>query len=99
MPPLSGIRVLDFSELAPGPYMTQCLHDMGAEVIKIERPNGDMARTLQPGGFAALNHGKHSRFLDPKDPDACREAVALAREVDVLVEGFQPRVLAKFGLS
>ena len=48
--PLGGARVLDFSELAPGPFLTQCLLELGAEVTKIERPpHGDSARTLQPG--------------------------------------------------
>ena len=60
--PLSGLRVLDLTELLPGPYATQQLAEMGAEVIKVERPAGDAARAMFPGLFAAVNRGKKSIF-------------------------------------
>jgi CoA:oxalate CoA-transferase len=98
--PLSGVRVLDFSELAPGPFMTQCLLEMGAQVLKIERPpHGDGARLMQPGGFTVLNHGKTSRFADLKDPAQRDEILEQAAHADIVVEGFRPGVMTRLGLG
>ncbi|WP_322046540.1 CaiB/BaiF CoA-transferase family protein [Paraburkholderia sp. J67] len=98
--PLSGVSVLDFSELAPGPFMTQCLREMGADVLKIERPpHGDGARRMQPGGFAVLNHGKHSRFVDLKDAAQLSDVRDLAARADIVVEGFRPGVMERLGLG
>lgn len=98
--PLSGVRVADFSELAPGPFMTQCLVDMGAEVIKYERPpHGDAARHMQPGGFLALNQGKDSRFVNLKDPAERAAVLEVVARADILVEGFRPGVMARLGLG
>lgn len=97
--PLAGVSVLDFSELAPGPFMTQCLAEMGASVTKIERPQGDQARTLQPGGFKVLNVGKTSKRVDLKDAAAAEEIFQLATQADILVEGFRPGVMARLGLG
>src|SRR5436305_1886105 len=96
--PLSGIRVLDFTELAPGPFFTQCMLDLGAEVNKIERPpHGDMARRLSPGGHALLNVGKRSLFLDLKDKSQAAQVDELIKESDVLAEGFRPGVMDRLG--
>ena len=65
--PLSGLCVLDLTELLPGPYATQQLAEMGAEVIKVERPAGDAARVMFPGLFSAVNRGKKSVTLNLKD--------------------------------
>ncbi|HXX11115.1 MAG TPA: CoA transferase, partial [Burkholderiales bacterium] len=76
MQPLAGLRVLDFSTLLPGPMATLLLAEAGAEVIKIERPNGEELRTYQPRfadtsvSFAVLNRGKRSIAIDLKAPDA-----------------------------
>lgn len=98
--PLSGVRVVDFSELLPGPFLSQCLVDMGAEVIKIERaPHGDNARVLVPGVFTAMNRGKRSVFLNLKDEAQREQALALVDEADILLEGYRPGVMARLGLD
>lgn len=98
--PLSGLKVVDFSELLPGPFLSQCLVDLGAEVTKVERPpTGDGARTLVPGVFAAMNRGQRNVFLDLKDEGQRAEAQGLAAEADVLLEGYRPGVMARLGLG
>ena len=107
MAPLAGIRVLDLTRLLPGPYATLVLSDLGADVVKVEDPQlGDYLRHLPPltdggggGMFAALNRGKRSLALNLKEPDGPALLRRLAARADVLVEGFRPGVLAKFGCS
>lgn len=107
MLPLEGVRILDLSRLLPGPAATWYLYGLGAEVIKIEDPQGgDYLRHVPPLGpdgtgvwFAALNAGKRSVALDlrrERDRAALR---ALLRGADVLIEGFRPGVLARLGLD
>ena len=106
MQPLSGLTVLDFSTLLPGPMAALILAEAGAEVIKIERPGiGDEMRAYPPflGGesinFALLNRGKQSLALDLKSPaDRARLAPLLAR-ADILIEQFRPGVMARMGLD
>jgi CoA:oxalate CoA-transferase len=103
--PLSGIRVLDFSSMVAGPKCTRLLADVGAEVIKIEPPEGDHMRTRPPlrdghsTYFGQLNCGKRSLVLDLKR----REAVALVHDLvscaDVVVENFRPGVMKRLGLD
>ena len=110
-PPLSGITVIDLTRVLAGPYCTMVLRDLGAEVIKVEPPQGDEARGFGPflaaaeegGGrgesayFTSLNCGKRSVVLDLKQ-DAGRAALAgLIRRADVLVENFRPGTLARLG--
>jgi crotonobetainyl-CoA:carnitine CoA-transferase CaiB-like acyl-CoA transferase len=105
MSPLSGVRVLDMSRLLPGPFCTQLLCDLGAEVIKVEDPEGgDYARSYPPllgdgnsAAFHALNRGKKSVTLDLKRAEDWRRFLALLATADVLVESFRPGVLAKLG--
>ena len=95
---LSGLRVIDITRNLPGPFATRMLADLGAEVIKIEPPEGDPARQLGQL-FSALNDGKDCRQLDFKrdtDRDQLRE---LIRGADVLIEGFRPGVMASMGLD
>jgi crotonobetainyl-CoA:carnitine CoA-transferase CaiB-like acyl-CoA transferase len=95
---LAGIRVLDLSIWRPGPYATQLLVELGADVVKVEPPGGDPMRVF-PTLFAVLNAGKRSAAVDLKDP-AEREAVlALARDADVVVEGFRPGVVRGLGVD
>jgi len=103
--PLSGLLVLDFSTLLPGPLATLMLAEAGAEVIKIERPGGETMRDIPPawdgGGaaFAMLNRGKTGLVLDLKqESDRGRLAPLLAR-ADILVEQFRPGVMAELGLG
>jgi CoA:oxalate CoA-transferase len=98
--PLAGVRVLDFSELLPGPFMTQSMAELGADVLKIERPpHGDPVRRSAPSLYAAVNRGKRSHFADLKDPDAREAVLALADEADVLVEAYRPGVLERLGFG
>ncbi|MBL8673712.1 MAG: CoA transferase, partial [Rhodospirillales bacterium] len=106
--PLAGTRVLDFTHVLAGPYVTHVLTQLGADVVKIERPGaGDVMRTGKPGqsppGFAAqfvgLNHGKRSLALDFKTPRGREIALRLATRADVLVENQRPGELAKAGLD
>jgi len=99
-PPLHGISVVDFSELLPGPFFTQCLVEMGAHVLKIERPpGGDNVRRLAPGVFAAVNRGKQSLMVDLKNPQQREQVRALLTQADVLVESFRPGTMARLGLD
>ena len=97
--PLRGIRVVDFSTNLPGPYCTRLLHNLGAEVIKVEPPGGDPGRELAGNLFAAVNRGKRSIALDLKD-DADRDtAHTIVRGADVLVESFRPGVMTRLGMG
>jgi crotonobetainyl-CoA:carnitine CoA-transferase CaiB-like acyl-CoA transferase len=95
---LSGLRVLDLSIWRPGPYATSLLVPLGADVLKVEPPGGDPMR-FYPGLFTAVNEGKRSVELDLKDAVEHARALELATQADVLVEGFRPGVLARFGLD
>ncbi|MFN8060271.1 MAG: CaiB/BaiF CoA-transferase family protein [Vicinamibacterales bacterium] len=106
MAALTGIRVLDFSTLLPGPLATLILAEAGADVIKIERPGGgDEMRAMGPSleglgvWFAMLNRGKAARVVDLKDPTAVRELRHMLPTVDVVVEQFRPGVMARLGLG
>jgi crotonobetainyl-CoA:carnitine CoA-transferase CaiB-like acyl-CoA transferase len=95
---LAGVRVLDLGIWRPVPYATQLLVEMGAEVIKVEPPTGDPMRVF-PDLFAVLNAGKGSVALDLKD-EAQRQAVLdLARDADVVMEGFRPGVAGRLGVG
>jgi crotonobetainyl-CoA:carnitine CoA-transferase CaiB-like acyl-CoA transferase len=103
---LDGIRVIDFTNTVAGPGCTFFLGDMGAEVIKVERPGlGDEARLFPPykegisASFAVLNHGKRGVSLDLKNPAAVGLFKELVAKSDVLVENFRPGVMAKLGLD
>ena len=105
MQPLSGVRVLDFTTLLPGPLATLMLAEAGAEVIKIERPGGEDMRVMPPlhhgeaAVFALLNRGKKSVVLDLKDPSERNRLRALIEKADVLVEQFRPGVMERLGLG
>ena len=103
---LDGIRVLDLTRLLPGPYGTQLLADMGAEVIKIEPPGeGDYAREMEPivdgigGVFGSTNRGKESVTLNLKDERAQEILLMMAEEADVLFEQFRPDVVDRLGID
>ena len=106
-PPLTGIRVLDFSRIIAGPLCTQQLADMGADIIKIENPDGgdDTRRLNTPGAhglshfFLAFNRSKRSVALDFTKPEAVEVIHQLLAECDVLVQNFRPGVMARFGLD
>lgn len=104
--PLTGIRVLDFSNLLPGPLASLLLAEAGAEVIKVERPDGgDEMRGYAPafgdvsGNFALLNRGKTSLCADLKDAGDQAHVLELIRSADVLIEQFRPGVMERLGLG
>ncbi len=103
--PLAGVRVVELCEVAAGPFCAMTLADLGADVIKIERPAGDVLRTWPPitdgysENFASVNRNKRAITLDLKSEDGQRVARALLREADVLVENFRPGVLPSLGLG
>ena len=105
MQPLAGIRVVDFSTLLPGPLASLLLLEAGAEVIKIERPEGDEQLGYEPrlgvagAGFALLNRGKRSIALDLKAAGAKDRLMPVLRDADVLIEQFRPGVMARLGLG
>ncbi|MCS0504819.1 CaiB/BaiF CoA transferase family protein [Ancylobacter mangrovi] len=104
-PPLAGVRVLDFSRMLAGPFCTALLADAGADVIKIESPDGDDARHFAPraGGestyFLMINRGKRSVVLDLKSEEGRRAVHELAAGADIVVENFRPGVAARLGID
>jgi crotonobetainyl-CoA:carnitine CoA-transferase CaiB-like acyl-CoA transferase len=104
--PLAGLLVADFSRILAGPYCTMLLGDLGADVIKVESPDGDDTRRWVPptrDGIAtyylAINRNKRSIVLDLRDPDDLAAAQELARRADVFVQNFKPGGLTRFGLD
>ena len=105
--PLAGIRVLDLSRVLAGPWCTQSLADLGAQVLKVEEPtSGDDTRTWSPpfmddmaAYFTCANRSKQSLALDLRRPEAQDLVRRLAAKADVLVENFKRGTLERFGLS
>jgi alpha-methylacyl-CoA racemase len=103
--PLSGILVLDFTTLLPGPLATLMLAEAGAEVIKIEKPGGEEMRSYPPhfdgerAFFAVLNRGKKSMVLDLKTEKGRTRLAPLIARADILVEQFRPGVMDRLGLG
>ena len=104
--PLEGVRVVDFTTTIAGPHCTRLLADCGAEVIKLEAPDGgDMMRSRPPlrdgasSSFGQLNTGKKSVVLDLKRPEAVAIVKRLVETADVVVENFRPGVMQRFGLD
>jgi crotonobetainyl-CoA:carnitine CoA-transferase CaiB-like acyl-CoA transferase len=103
--PLAGIRVIELANFIAGPLAGTLLADMGAEVIKVEPPQGDLGRATPPirngesVSFAALNRNKRSLVLDLKQPQAAEIVLKLAQTSDVLLEAYRPGALDKLGLG
>jgi CoA:oxalate CoA-transferase len=104
-PPLEGIRILDFSRVLAGPFCTALLADVGADVIKIEPPQGDDYRHIGPfvggegGLFLLMNRNKRSIALDLKAPEGLTIAHELIAKSDVVVENFRPGVGDRLGIG
>jgi len=102
---LKGLKVVDLTTTIAGPHCTRLLADLGADVIKIEGPEGDMMRTRPPlrsGAstvFGQLNAGKRSAVLDLKNPIAQKAVRQLAAQADVFVENYRPGVTGRLGIS
>jgi crotonobetainyl-CoA:carnitine CoA-transferase CaiB-like acyl-CoA transferase len=98
--PLEGIRVLDCSGLIPGPYCTMMLADLGAEVIKVERPGvGDFMRSMSPASYNYMNGNKKLITLDLKHKQGVDLLLKLAETCAIFVEGFRPGVVKRLGID
>ena len=102
--PLAGIRILDLTTVIMGPFATQILAALGADVIKIESPEGDNMRHVGPMNHPAMGHihlhlnqGKRSMVLDLKQSVAREVALRLADRCDVLISNVRPKALARLG--
>src|SRR5436190_2710336 len=104
--PLAGIRVLDLTQILAGPFCTMVLGDLGADIVKVERPDGDGTRRWGPpfagdesAYFLQVNRNKRSIAIDLKDPAGAAVAQRLAARVDVVIENFLPGAVERFGLD
>lgn len=104
--PLSGVKVLDITTVFMGPHATQILAEYGADVIKLEAPEGDIVRKIGPArhdGMGALfllaNRGKRSVVLDLKKPEGRDAALRIAAQCDVLIYNVRPQAMARLGLG
>lgn len=104
--PLEGIRVLDLTTFLSGPSATQLLGDLGADIIKVEPPQGDSSRSIPPhfvgddsAYYLASNRNKRSVVIDIKNPDGLAVVKRLATRCDVVIENFRPGVCARLGLT
>ena len=108
--PLTDVRVVDLTQALAGPYCTMILADMGADVIKVESPSGDLPRFAHPfheddtdkffgGYFASINRNKRGIVLDLKQPDDVETLMELLADADVIVENFKAGVMDRLGLS
>jgi crotonobetainyl-CoA:carnitine CoA-transferase CaiB-like acyl-CoA transferase len=106
LPLLQGIRVLDFTTIVLGPYATQTLGDLGADVIKIEPLQGDLFRTVRPGrsrsmgaGFMGFNRNKRSLALDLKHPESRAVLARLVAGADAVVHNMRPKAAEPLGIT
>jgi CoA:oxalate CoA-transferase len=103
--PLEGVKVLDFTRVLAGPFVTRILSDLGADVLKVEPPEGDMTRLIGrkigglSGYFTQQNVGKRSICIDLAKPEGQELARKLVAKADVVTENFRPGIMASFGLG
>src|SRR5882757_10187926 len=101
---LDGIRVLEFANYVSGPYAGMLLSDLGAEVVKVETPDGGdpfrmWGKTDYNGTFGSMNRNKKSVTLDLKSPAGCEQARRLALGADVVIENFRAGAMDRLGLG
>lgn len=106
MKPLTGLKVLDFTTLLPGPYATMLMADLGADVVRVESPTrDDLVRNMMPridgqsAAFRYLNRGKRSIAMDLKNERSRELILQLVQDYDIVVEQFRPGVMQRLGLG
>ncbi|WP_290689241.1 MULTISPECIES: CaiB/BaiF CoA transferase family protein [unclassified Haematobacter] len=106
MGPLNGIRIVDMTSVLMGPYATQMLGDFGADVVKVEAPDGDLVRKIGPARHAGMgplflhaNRSKRSITLDLKVPEGREALLRLCADADALVYNVRPKAMERLGLS
>jgi len=106
MGPLRGVKILDLTSVVMGPFATQILASLGANVVKVEPPEGDNMRHIGPMRspgmghlFLHANHGKRSVVLDLKKPEGLEAALKLAEHADVLISNVRPQAMERLGLG
>ena len=104
--PLAGVKILDLTSVVMGPFATQILAQLGAEVVKVETPEGDNMRHVGPMKHAGMGHiylhanaGKRSIVLNLKHPDGCEAVLKMAESCDVFISNVRPQALARLGLD
>ncbi|MGD8418398.1 MAG: CoA transferase, partial [Pseudomonadales bacterium] len=103
--PLQGLKVLDFSRVLAGPFAGRMLCDLGADVVKVEPPDGDVTRLWGavianiPGYYSQQNAGKRNISIDLRAPGARELVFELVREADILIENYRPDVMPRLGLG
>lgn len=103
--PLSGLKVLDFSRVLAGPFAGRLLSDLGADVVKVEPPEGDVTRNWGrvkggvPGFYHQQNAGKRNISVDLRAPGARELVLDLVRKADILIENYRPDVMGRLGLG
>lgn len=106
MKPLQGVKVIDLTRILSGPYCTMLLADMGADVVKIEPPQGDDTRTWGPpfietesAYFLSVNRNKKSFVLNLKTDEGKKILLDLVKSADIVVENFRPGTMKKLGID
>jgi crotonobetainyl-CoA:carnitine CoA-transferase CaiB-like acyl-CoA transferase len=101
--PLDGVKVLDLCRVLAGPFAGRMLADLGADVVKVEPPEGDVSRTFgkrpESAYFRQQNAGKRSITVDLRDPAGCELVRRLAATADIVLENFRPGIMARYGLA
>src|SRR5258708_31652532 len=95
--PLSGVKVLEIAGIGPGPFCGMLLADLGADVVRVERPGGGL--TLVPWERDLLNRSKRSVTADLTTPSGIEMVLSLVAEADILFEGFRPGVAERLGIG
>src|SRR3954447_4214669 len=102
---LEGVKVLDFTRVLAGPFASRILADLGADVVKVEPPEGDMTRGMGrkingiSGYYTQQNVGKRAICVDLTKPGASDLMLRMAAQADVVVENFRPGIMSNFGLG
>ena len=99
MGPLTGVRILEFEAIGPGPFCGMMLADMGADVLLVDRPGDPGLGLKRDRGFDVMLRGRRSATLDLKSKQGVQAALALAAKADAIIEGFRPGVMERLGLG